>query len=483
MAERYVRIGQYPDYRDEVRGTLAEILASTANPGTYAAPEDVAGCTLEMGADGKWVGTLGSLSKATADALYASGALANLATGATYRDTSGQQVTWGGAGVGWVTLSCAMTTKQTIVDGAVFNYGDQLSGISYVQQSSVDSDFIGMKLIFRNNSLNPITITNAKIASTAVDLDTGSALSWVQITVAGSTSFTIPACTMNGTSSTLGEIISDFCSVTSSAAVNGKRIFQVRVYHAGPASLGGTPGIAPVIRSNYGVLAATNATGGDKVTSPAVAFAPEITGSNSGWNIFSGVILYGAGAAVPAVLNTGDSIANGVGATFHVGNPLFIVRKTSARAFSVANYATPGQNTSDSLAIAEANISKGYSAIATGMYSPNDWGSPNFPLNFAKMCDVIDKILASGAIAIVYTPAPYSGAEASQDIADRLYWTQKCLALAGSRVRVFDRNASVGDPANPGKYLPAYTDGGAHPNDAGYAKLATDFAGIILSAL
>ena len=101
MAARYVRIGQYPDYRDEVRGTLAEILASTANPGTYAAPEDVAGCTLEMGADGKWVGTLGSLSKATTDALYASGALANLATGATYRDTSGTQYTYS-AGAGWV---------------------------------------------------------------------------------------------------------------------------------------------------------------------------------------------------------------------------------------------------------------------------------------------------------------------------------------------------------------------------------------------
>ena len=104
MAARYVRIGQYPDYRDEVRGTLAEILASTANPGTYAAPEDVAGCTLEMGADGKWVGTLGSLSKATADALYSSGALANLATGATYRDTSGTQYAYS-AGWGWVGVS------------------------------------------------------------------------------------------------------------------------------------------------------------------------------------------------------------------------------------------------------------------------------------------------------------------------------------------------------------------------------------------
>ena len=101
MAARYVRIGQYPDYRDEIRGTLLEILASTANPGTKASPNDVAGCTLEMGADGKWYGDLGTMPKATADALYASGALANLATGATYRDTSGTQYTYS-TGAGWV---------------------------------------------------------------------------------------------------------------------------------------------------------------------------------------------------------------------------------------------------------------------------------------------------------------------------------------------------------------------------------------------
>ena len=116
MAARYVRIGQYPDYRDEIRGTLLEILASTANPGTYAAPEDVAGCTLEMGADGKWVGTLGSLSKATADALYASGALVNLATGATYRDTSGTQYTYS-AGAGWMRSFAPVAGTVSSVNG------------------------------------------------------------------------------------------------------------------------------------------------------------------------------------------------------------------------------------------------------------------------------------------------------------------------------------------------------------------------------
>ena len=102
MAARYVRIGQYPDYRDEIRGTLLEILASTANPGTYAAPEDVAGCTLEMGADGLWTGNLGTLTQAQADALVAADVMGNVKAG-TLGTTAGTLVHWDG--LGWWAVS------------------------------------------------------------------------------------------------------------------------------------------------------------------------------------------------------------------------------------------------------------------------------------------------------------------------------------------------------------------------------------------
>ena len=95
-------------------GTLQEILAGTGIAAKVRAlPNDVAGCTLEMGADGKWVGTLGSLSEATADALYASGALANLATGATYRDTNGTQHTYS-AGAGWINMNLAYAPSTAL---------------------------------------------------------------------------------------------------------------------------------------------------------------------------------------------------------------------------------------------------------------------------------------------------------------------------------------------------------------------------------
>jgi hypothetical protein len=71
MAARYVRIGQHPDYRDELRVTLSEILSSpNVNPGTFAVPEDVTGCFLEMGLDGKWAGpSVGNLTQAQADTI------------------------------------------------------------------------------------------------------------------------------------------------------------------------------------------------------------------------------------------------------------------------------------------------------------------------------------------------------------------------------------------------------------------------------
>jgi hypothetical protein len=102
MTARYVEIGQYPDTRREVRGTLAEILVSTANPGTYAAPEDVTGTFLEMGTDGQWTGaSVGTLTQVEADALVASGALASVKVG-TPGTVAGTLVRYGGVGVGWI---------------------------------------------------------------------------------------------------------------------------------------------------------------------------------------------------------------------------------------------------------------------------------------------------------------------------------------------------------------------------------------------
>ena len=105
MAARYVRVGNFPDFRDELRGTIAEILATpTANDNVYGCPDDVAGASLEA-KGGKWYGSLGVLTAAQWAGIYT----ANIGPGATAKvvDASGnvtsyEAVSSGGA-VQWLT--------------------------------------------------------------------------------------------------------------------------------------------------------------------------------------------------------------------------------------------------------------------------------------------------------------------------------------------------------------------------------------------
>jgi len=84
--------------------TLANILAltlgtsvtqTTVPVGSKARPTDVAGCTLEMGADGLWTGNLGTLTQAQADALVALGVMAKVKVG-TPAEIDGKHARWTG---------------------------------------------------------------------------------------------------------------------------------------------------------------------------------------------------------------------------------------------------------------------------------------------------------------------------------------------------------------------------------------------------
>ena len=184
MAVRYVEIGQYPDARREVRGNLSEILVAAANPGTYAAPEDVTGCFLEMGAKGgKWYGDLGTMPKATADALYASGALVNLATGATYRDTSGTQYTYS-AGAGWVVsggvrfgranIKEQNTAANTPAIGSIINSGNSLDARSVLENPSSRARAIALGCTTRlQPPASPIGVLDAEDGGAGAESEVG----------------------------------------------------------------------------------------------------------------------------------------------------------------------------------------------------------------------------------------------------------------------------------------------------------------------
>jgi len=111
---------------EKYTATLSEILAITPAVQTVADATDVPGVRLEWmktteNPTGAWYGDLGTMPKAAADALYASGALANLATGATYRDTSGVPSVYT-PGVGWV----AQNLKDPSIAGDVAIFGNSI---------------------------------------------------------------------------------------------------------------------------------------------------------------------------------------------------------------------------------------------------------------------------------------------------------------------------------------------------------------------
>lgn len=137
MATRTIRIGNYPDYRDEIRGTLSEILAlpmSQVNRGTFANPEDVEGCTLEMSPVG-WKGSLGAFaSEAERDTLTGGNTGSLYASGVT-ASVSGGPVTWqGAAGGGWVPHGNVSARHSiSIVGDSIAAYGQSSTGFPTVQ--------------------------------------------------------------------------------------------------------------------------------------------------------------------------------------------------------------------------------------------------------------------------------------------------------------------------------------------------------------
>lgn len=147
--------------------TLANILAltlgtsvtqTTVPAGSKARPTDVAGCTLEMGADGLWTGNLGTLTQAQADALVAAGVMGEVNVGT--RATVGTiEYSWSGSaleptravtGLGfdeWVLCGDSITAAGSGWDGAS---GLEINGGRYCPNLSTPS-IAGMQSFGRLN--------------------------------------------------------------------------------------------------------------------------------------------------------------------------------------------------------------------------------------------------------------------------------------------------------------------------------------------
>lgn len=134
MAASYRSFGTYPNVRNEVVGTWADILASGANDGDFAMPTDAWGCSAEWKTGAGWTGFIGEFTSESA--LVALGAT-GFGPGATAR-VSGNSWNYGiGSGTWGATspvpslaveqiTALGSSARIGVVDGTVYAWSETL---------------------------------------------------------------------------------------------------------------------------------------------------------------------------------------------------------------------------------------------------------------------------------------------------------------------------------------------------------------------
>lgn len=496
MAARYVRIGQHPDYRDEIRGTLSEILASTANPGTYAAPEDVTGTYLEMGADGLWTGaTLGALTQVQADALVALGAMGKVQPG-TRATVGTSEVVWRGGA--WL---LAKKTQNTFAHAnrAISVYGGSSAVVAdrtVPMQICADGEFGGFRIRFHNTGNSALTVGPVVAAVAADSGATGTALTWVPVLFGGQSTVTIPASPSyaSGGDVEFSVADSDYVFLASVARADGSKypILQVRSYYQNGGTCDTGSGSDTLAMTNAAfpagkrIMSARSA--GNTATYPT-ALGMTLSDSAVTYSIAPAEVEFTYTAPIVSVAGFGDSISNGIGdAATPLVSPLakavITLNGSDAPRYSWAQFAQSAQShakTTNNCIATLATLRPSIVRIPT--FSPND-GTPTAALMqrfFANTMRMVEAATKAGSAYYLVGPPPcWNGAHEAIILAYIAKITAWCTA---NGVAYLDSRAILQDPANPGKYLPAYNSGdNVHPSAAGRGALAAGDA-VIISAL
>ena len=489
MAARYVRIGQYPDYRDEIRGTLLEILASTANPGTYAAPEDVAGCTLEMGADGLWTGaSVGTLTQVQADALVAAGAMGQVKAG-TPGNVAGTLVRWGGGGVGWTSIGietrmvgneCHMGTISTMPSPAY-------DGRSYQLVQTLEGHVIGVRVVIRNNEPTSYTLDAFAVApsATAVAGTVAPTGAWVAVTFGGVSNPTIPArLGVNRPSITVSDVIY-FSTVTRTDGYDQPYIF-LRGYNAtGPKSgfVGTTAELGS--RANWGSPTALNR---GRIKWSASSVGNFVSSNQAGMSDDAGAFgsfcfevqpIYSV--PVLSIMGIGDSIISGDGASITGSGYGFRACadiSTIARPVSWTNYGFSSMATANFVSRLTDAIAAGFrpSVLVVPSFSPNDGAPTQAVIDACKanLIQMLELCRANNITPIIVTPAPRSYAAPEEAFRQSL-----CAWVRGLHGRIIlDADKILAATPGGNAQAAALSNDQLHPNDAGNDALSLGLNGV-----
>ena len=375
---------------------------------------------------------------------------------------------------------------------------------------STEDDFDLVRFVFANDTGSASVVNNVIFAPTAAPNDgfspingSGAAVAWTQVTFNGSgadlppnqtpagnvTSLTIPATT---NANVPVRMFSDWLRVSSQSRSDGgtPRLLMFRQYTA-PTGTSRTPfaqstlqpWLAPAV--NRGRLFQSYVLFNvDAVTNPAA-----FVGASPYWFVAPLAVQFYSRSRGATLAVFGDSITAGARSQAdRCGWPFLSMLALSSptRPVQLFNQGWTGQNGANiyANALAALPLSKP-DVVCIATWTPNDTTATqaSADASWSRAIEIAELARNAGAVPILVTPIPYIGLSVAQD-AFRMSVVSRALAAANSGELVIDFNSVITNGATPARILPQFDSGdGTHPNDAGYAAMASLAIPFITQAL
>ena len=352
--------------------------------------------------------------------------------------------------------------------------------------------FFGGRLTLCNATAAPITVGPVVVAVSATDANSGASLTWVPVTFGGASTIEIPASPSyaSGGNVALSLVISDAFDILSVPRSDGTPypLLLVRVYFptGGSADTGAaTETLAmtnAILPTGMRYMSARSA--GNLATNPS---ATGITLSDSGttYSLVPFSVEFHYAEPKISILGPGDSIQNGNVGTYPYASPLDRAVFAANARLGVNRYvpctiSKSTQKHSISVLNAKAFLALSGptpSVMRIPVFSPND-ETPNFTAAGAgamwrRVLELIDACVDAGMSYYLVGPAPTFNGELERTTVLRALDATAKAFCEQAGIPYVDVLATLEDPANPGKYLPAYDSSDhVHPPEAGIVAIA-----------
>lgn len=349
---------------------------------------------------------------------------------------------------------------------------------------AADGEFTHARLIIPNLEAAAITGCTAIVAATANSTSkitpTGT---WATVTVAGSSTFTLPA---RVSASEPSYTVTDWIRLDSIARDDGgtlplamARLF-IPVANGTFSTTGGLNGGFDALYPD--ALAWQTRQQVDGVGTPA-----NLTSTGEGTTVAFHAMQFRGALANATILGVGDSITSGFGGTVQQDNwgwrAVNAMRALGYRA-SWMNGGVNGQTSAQYLARGKSLAAACAPQIVTySPFTPND-GTPNattIAAQWANTLDFLEWAASNRYVPVLTTPCPWDSLTLAQDDL-RKGLRDRVLALR-DRVDVIDFDAVLSTQASPARFGAGLGDGDKHPVTAGYAAMATAAQAVFASIL